>query len=130
MLMEYTDSVENITPQMLVGFFEGWKKPHSPDEHLEILKNSNHIVLAFDSDKGRVVGFITALSDRVQAAFIPLLEVLPEYRKMGIGSTLVSRMLEALNGIPAIDLTCDPEMQEFYSKFAMIPSVGMIVRNN
>lgn len=129
MFIKYTDSVEKITSRMLGGFFEGWKKPHTPDEHLEILKNSNHIILAIDSDKARVVGFITALTDGVQSAFIPLLEVLPEYRKMGIGSALVFRMLETLNGIPAIDLTCDPEMKKFYSKFGMVPSVGMIVRN-
>lgn len=128
-MIEYTDSVENITSRMLEGFFEGWKKPHAPEEHLEILKNSDHIVLAIDSDKRKVVGFITALTDRVQSAFIPLLEVLPRYRKRGIGSALVSRMLEKLKGIPAIDLMCDHALQRFYSKFGMVPSVGMIVRD-
>ena len=128
-MIEYTDSVENITSQMLEGFFEGWKKPRTPEEHLEILKNSNHIVLAIDSDKGKVIGFITALTDRVQSAFIPLLEVRPGYRKRGIGNALVSRMLERLKGIPAIDLTCDPALQRFYSKFGMVPSVGMIIRD-
>jgi hypothetical protein len=38
-------------------------------------------------------------------------------------------MLEKLNGIPAIDLTCDAELQKFYSRFGMIPSVGMVIRN-
>ena len=128
-MIEYTDSVENITHQMLEGFFEGWKRPRTPEEHLRILKNSSHIVLAIDSDEGRVVGFITALTDRVQSAFVPLLEVLPAYRRQGIGSALVSQMLEKLKGTPAIDLTCDPELQTFYSKFGMIPSTGMIIRD-
>ncbi|MBN1352795.1 GNAT family N-acetyltransferase [candidate division KSB1 bacterium] len=128
-MITYTDSVEKITFQMLQGFFEGWKKPCTPEEHLEILRNSNHIVLAIDSDQDKVVGFITALTDRMQSAFIPLLEVLPGYRRRGIGSTLVSRMLEKLKGIPAIDLTCDPVLQRFYSKFGMVPSVGMIIRD-
>ena len=127
-MIEYTDSVENITSQMLEGFFEGWKKPRTPQEHLEILKNSDYIVLAIDSDKCKVVGFITALTDSLESAFIPLLEVLPGYRKQGIGSALVSRMLEKLKGIPSIDLTCDLTLQRLYSKFDMVPSIGMIIR--
>ncbi len=128
-MIEYTASLENIRCQMLEGFFEGWQKPRTPEEHLVILQNSTHIILAIDSQQSTVVGFITALSDRIQAAFIPLLEVLPGYRKQAIGSTLASRMLEKLKGIPAIDLTCDPALQGFYSKLGMVPSVGMIIRH-
>jgi len=128
-MIEYTDSVEGITTDMLTGFFEGWKKPPNLENRLKILHNSDHIVLAIDREKDRVVGFITALTDDTQSAFIPLLQVLPDYRRQGIGSELVSRMLKKLKGIPAIDLTCDPDMQKFYSKFGMKPSVGMIIRD-
>ncbi|MBM3240008.1 GNAT family N-acetyltransferase [Candidatus Poribacteria bacterium] len=128
-MIEYTDSTNNITSEMLKDFFQGWKKPYTPEDHLKILENSDHIVLAVDTDTHRVVGFITALTDKVQSAFIPLLEVLPAYRKQGIGIALVSRMLEKLKGIPAIDLICDAELQKFYSKFDMTPSVGMVIRN-
>ena len=38
-------------------------------------------------------------------------------------------MLARLEGIPAIDLMCDPELQAFYRRFGMHPSVGLIVRN-
>jgi ribosomal protein S18 acetylase RimI-like enzyme len=114
---------------MLKGFFQEWKKPHTPEDHLKILENSDHIVLAFDADTHRVVGFITALTDKVQSAFIPLLEVLPDYRKQGIGTALVSKMLKKLKGIPAIDLTCDAELRKFYAKFGMFPSAGMVIRN-
>lgn len=128
-MIEYVDSTKNITAEMLCGFFDGWKKPHTTKEHLKILENSNHIVLAIDTDAGRVVGFITAISDMVQSAFIPLLEVLPQYRKHGIGTSLVSQMLCKLKGIPAIDLMCDVPLQKFYSRFGMKPSVGMIIRD-
>ncbi len=114
---------------MLEGVFEGWKRPPSPESHLAILRNSDHIVLAPDRDTGKVVGFVTALTDRVQTAFIPLLEVLPAYRGKGIGPALVSKMLEKLREIPASDLTCDSDMQKFYSEFGMKPSVGMVIRN-
>ena len=38
-------------------------------------------------------GFVTALSDGDFAAFIPLLEVFPEYHGQGVGSELVTRLL-------------------------------------
>jgi GNAT superfamily N-acetyltransferase len=129
-MIEFVDSIEGIKATMLQGFFEGWKRPHPPEIHVEILRNSDHVVLAVDKDIGRVVGFITAITDHVQAAFIPLLEVLPAYRGRGIGSTLVSKMLEKLKGIPAVDLTCDADVQQFYTRFGMVPSVGMVLREN
>jgi ribosomal protein S18 acetylase RimI-like enzyme len=125
----YTDSTTNIRPEMLQDFFQGWRKPRTPQEHLQILDNSSFVVLAVESETTRVVGFINALSDGLQAAFISLLEVLPEYQRQGIGSELVKRMLEKLKHIPAIDLTCDPEVQGFYARVRMLPSVGMVVRN-
>ena len=128
-MIEYTDSVENVTAEMLEGYFENWRKPRTPKEHLQILKNSDHVVLAINTETDNVVGFVSALTDGIQSAFIPLLEVLPAYRKRGIGTALISRMLHILKGIPAIDVMCDPPMQTFYSKFGMTPSTGMIIRD-
>jgi ribosomal protein S18 acetylase RimI-like enzyme len=99
------------------------------EEHRDILRNSDYVVLALDTETGRVAGFVTALSDHVQAAFIPLLEVLPEYRRRGIGGELVSRLLKKLDGLPCVDLTCDPDVQPFYAKFGMMKSVGMVLRS-
>lgn len=128
-MIRYTDLLEGVSAEMLEGFFDGWTKPRTPAEHMKILEGSDHIVLAVDADSGRVVGFVTALTDGIQAAFIPLLEILPTYRHRGIGTALVTRMLEKLKGIPAIDLTCDPELQRFYTRFGMTPSVGMAIRD-
>lgn len=128
-MIQYDDSVQGITTRMLQGFFEGWKRPHSPEVHLAILKNSDHVVLAIDPEVGKIVGYVTALTDGVQAAFIPLLEVLPAYRGKGIGSALMTKVLQKLRGIPAIDLTCDPALQDFYARFGMVPSVGMVIRD-
>jgi ribosomal protein S18 acetylase RimI-like enzyme len=128
-MIEYVDSIEGVTPAMLSGFFEGWKKSYTSESHLIILENSDHIVLALDTERNRVVGFITALTDGIMSAFIPLLEVLPDYRNQGIGSSLVLRMLEKLKDIPGINLMCDQNLQSFYSRFGMSPSSGMILRN-
>jgi len=126
--IEYRASLDGIAANDLQGFFVGWRSPRSPEEHLQILAGSDRVVLAVEGDSGRVVGFATALTDGVQAAFIPLLEVLPDYQGRGIGSELVRRLLDRLGPIPCIDLTCDPELQPFYERFGMQRSVGMIVR--
>ena len=128
-MINYTDSPEGIGPDDLKGFFVGWPNPPSPDKHLEILIKSNAIVLAIDETTGQVVGFINAISDGVLSAYIPLLEVLPEYQKQGIGTELVRRMLSKLSGLYMVDLLCDKELQPYYERFGMKPITAMMIRN-
>ncbi len=128
-MIRYIDSTEAIHASMLEGFFEGWISAPSSEMHLEILRGSYAVVLAMDEDAGKIVGFITAISDGVHSAHIPLLEVLPEYRYRGIGSELVKRMLEKLKDLYGISLMCDEELQVFYGRFGMSPGVGMNIRN-
>jgi len=127
-MIRYRESLDGITADQLEGFFVGWRDPRTPAEHLALLRGSDLIALAVDSETDRVVGFATALTDGVQAAFIPLLEVLPGFQGRGIGTELVRGLLDRLGTIPAIDLTCDPELQPFYRRFGMHPSVGMLLR--
>ncbi len=107
----------------------GWPNPPSPEMHFKILSEAYRIVLARDTENGRVVGFINAISDNVLSAYIPLLEVLPEYRNRGIGRELVKRLLAQLEHFYMIDLTCDPELQPFYEKLGLCRSTGMMIRN-
>jgi hypothetical protein len=44
------------------------------------LQGSDVIGLAREAESGRIVGFVTAVGDGVLSAFIPLLEVVPDYR--------------------------------------------------
>lgn len=127
-MIEYITDLNKIEPKDLKGFFAGWKKPLTEYEHFEILKNSSYFVIAYDTNKSKVVGFINALSDNVNFAFIPMIEVLHEYQHQGIGSNLMRRMLKLLDNITCIDLTCDEEMQSFYEQFGMMKSNGMIIR--
>ncbi|MFC2150250.1 GNAT family N-acetyltransferase [Calditrichota bacterium] len=93
------------------------------------MQGSSHVIIALESATGNVVGFINAISDGVLSAYIPLLEVLPDYQHQGIGKELVRRMLDRLKEFYMIDLTCDAELQQFYTHLEMIPSQGMMIRN-
>ena len=128
-MITYLERIDEISHPQLADFFEGWPNPPSITTHLKILRQSDHIVLAFDNDIDRVVGFINAVSDGVLSAYIPLLEVLPEYRGRGIGGELVQRMLRQLDGLYMIDLTCDKDKIPFYERFGLKQSTGMMIRN-
>jgi ribosomal protein S18 acetylase RimI-like enzyme len=127
-MIRYLTDVNDVSPGELEGFFVEWLKPLTVEQHYTILKNSSHVVLGYDTEKSRVIGFINALSDGVNFAFIPMLEVLPEYQKRGIGSELIRIMLKELEHINCIDLTCDEDMQDYYKRFGMLKSHGMVLR--
>jgi ribosomal protein S18 acetylase RimI-like enzyme len=128
-MIRYTDSPAGVTADQLAGFFVGWPDPPLPETLLKILEQSAHVHLAIDESTGKVVGFITAITDRISCAYIPHLEVLPPYQQQGIGSTLVRRMLDTLRHLYMIDLVCDPGVQPFYLRLGMQPGHAMLIRN-
>lgn len=126
-MITYTETADALSAAELQGFFDGWRSPPSPSDRVRILRGSDHVVLARDGT--RVVGFVTALSDGVLYAHISLLEVLPEYRRRGIGSELMRRMLARLAQLYAVDLLCDARLQAFYARLGLRPATGMLWRN-
>jgi ribosomal protein S18 acetylase RimI-like enzyme len=129
-MLHYTTDPSSITAAQLAGgFWVGWPNPPSPETHLRLLRGSDHVVLAIDDESGMVVGFITAISDGVLTAYIPLLEVLPDYQHRGIGGELLRRMLDRLGSIYMVDLLCDAELQPYYERFGMQRATGMFLRN-
>jgi len=117
-MVEYTDSLENVGADDLSGFFVGWPAPPTRDEHLRLLRGSAYCVLALDDT--RVVGFVTAISDGVLSAYVPLLEVLPAYQGQGIGSELMRRILARLDSLYMVDLCCDAELEPFYRRLGLL----------
>ena len=127
-MIRYASDAAEIVPGHLVGFFEGWPNPPSPATHLRLLRSSSHFDVA-TTDSARVVGFATAVSDGVLSAYIPFLEVLPDYRGRGIGRELVRRLVGQLRDIYSINLHCDPELRPFYEQLGMRSLGGMAIRN-
>jgi ribosomal protein S18 acetylase RimI-like enzyme len=126
--IRYVHELDGIGPADLEGFFEGWPDPPSPATHRRLLASSAEIVLAVDDETGSVVGFVTAVTDGVLSAYVPLLEVLPAWRGRGIGSELVRRLVARLESLYAIDLTCDPNVQPFYERLGFVRTTGMAIR--
>jgi ribosomal protein S18 acetylase RimI-like enzyme len=114
---------------MLIGFFVGWPNPPSPEAHLRVLHRSAHVQLAIDDTAGRVVGFVTAISDGVLSAYIPLVEVLPEYQHQGIGTELIHRMIARLQHLYMIDTLSEDDVTSFYERVGMERAAGMMIRN-
>jgi ribosomal protein S18 acetylase RimI-like enzyme len=127
-MIRYVDSADGVAEEQLDGFFVGWPNPPSAHTHLRILRGSDVVVLAIDEAESRVVGFVTVVTDGVLSAYIPLLEVLPEYQRRGIGGELVRRVMEKLGELYMVDLLCDESMDAFYSRFGMKPAHAMAVR--
>lgn len=125
----FLSGTEDIHSSQLQGFFVGWPDPPTPETHLGLLQNSAEVVLALGQDTNKVVGFVSAITDRVLTAYIPLLEVLPAYQKRGIGQELMCRMRMQLDGFYMIDLSCDAPLQPFYKAVGMEPAIGMLKRN-
>lgn len=94
-----------------------------------MLASCDYRIIAIDSTTQRVVGFINAVTDKVLSAYIPLLEVLPQYQRKGIGQELVRRMLEELKDFYMIDLCCDEKLKSYYEKAGMTSVRGMVKRN-
>lgn len=128
-MIVFQDTLNGIRPDHLRGFFVGWPDPPPPETHYQLLHNSQHIILALDEQSHCVVGFVTALSDGILCAYIPLLEVLPDYQDQGIGKELMQRMLSRLQDLYMVDLLCDAQVQPFYAKLGMRPATGMMRRN-
>jgi ribosomal protein S18 acetylase RimI-like enzyme len=127
--MIYKVSTDGIIPSMLQGFFVGWPNPPKEETHLKLLQKSSKVVLAIDETNNQVVGFITAITDGVLCAYIPLLEVLPDYQNRGIGKELIHRMMQELRDMYMIDVCCDADLVPYYEKFGMVKGSSMMLRN-
>jgi ribosomal protein S18 acetylase RimI-like enzyme len=126
-MIKYTSQIKDLKPDQLAGFFVGWPNPPSAEKHLEIIQNSYKSIIAFDGEK--VVGFVNAISDGILSAYIPLIEVLPEYQKRGVARKLMELMIQEFSNFYMIDLVCDENLKSFYEKFGMNSLSAVGIRN-
>lgn len=128
-MIVYGTSLDGVGAEDLAGFFVDWPTSPTTERHLELLRGSEHVVLARDEETGRIVGFVNVVGDGVLSAFVPLLEVLPAYQGRGIGTELVRRALELVGDRYMVDLLCDEGLVPFYERFGMQRVAGLALRN-
>ena len=93
----------------------GWDR--SRETYGEILKRHFAYYTARDAD-GRLIGYVSVLSDGVSDAFLLDLMVHPNYQRMGIGKRLVQSATRDVKaeGIQCVQVTFNPELEDFYAK--------------
>ena len=105
----------------------------TPEELILSIQNSSHCISAYIDDK--LIGFGRILSDGVAHAVIFDVIVIPKFRKKGIGSIIMKKLLEECkrNKIRDVQLFCASGKLRFYEKFGFIArsenNPGMEIRN-
>lgn len=116
-----------ITAGELGPFFQGWKSPPSAETRSKLLEGSDLVVTA--REEGRLVGFLTAISDGVMHAFISLVEVLEGHQRKGIGRELVKLAISHFKGYYDVVLITDPDKGAFYKRLGFKEIYGMHIRD-
>jgi GNAT superfamily N-acetyltransferase len=126
-VISYRTDPRGLTENDLAGFFVGWPTPPSPAQHLAVLRGSYRVVIALSQDD--VIGFVNMISDGVLTAFVPWLEVRPEFQGQGVGTELMRRILAEAAHLYSVDLTCDESLRPYYERLGMAALTGMGLRN-
>ena len=128
-MIYYTDDLASVREDMLHEFFAGWPRRPSAEQHLAVLRGSYRSVVAIDDAHGRVAGFVNMLSDGALTAFIPWLEVPPEYQGRGIATELMRRILDGADRFYSVDLVCDAPLVPYYERFGMRGACSAVLRH-
>ena len=90
----------------------GWHDRAADRERLAAaVHGSRYVVSAWDGP--RLVGFARAISDGATNAYVSTVAVLPEYRRRGIGSAVVRRLIDGRDHL-TFALHARPEVHPFY----------------
>lgn len=105
--------------QGLLDLYEslGWNKLKlSKDDLKEMCLQSWFVVYVYEKDKIIATGRI--ISDGIITGIICGVGVMPDYQKMGIGRTLIKKLLEKCENEGVIaQLICSESLETYYQQF-------------
>ena len=103
-----------------------WKEEYDLTELPHLIQGSFLFAVAVDLKTGHAVGTGRVISDGVSDGYIQDLVVLPEYRKSGIGTQIVSILVKKCIelGISWIGLIAEPGTENFYMPSGFHPMEG------
>lgn len=116
--------------QRIAGFYVSakWITPEDDTSFLlPALQGSFLVAGAFDGDK--IIGCARVISDGCSDAYIQDVVVDPEYRRQGVGESLISLLLEQLHerNIDWIGLVGEPGTEKFYQSINWRKKDGFVL---
>ena len=95
-----------------------WSSADKPDALHKGLLASHALVTAWDADA--LVGLGNAISDGHLVVYFPHMVVRPDYQGRGIGTELMTRMMERYRGFHQQALLADGRAIDFYKKLGFV----------
>lgn len=123
MSIEYKTTAPSIEPYFALFETTGWNREYSvtPEDLVKALSGSQYVVAAWD--EGKLVGTGRVVTDGVLHAMLYDVIVHPDFQGHGIGSTVLSMLVEwcCAAGIRDIQLFCARGRSSFYGKNGFNP---------
>jgi len=115
---------EPIRPEALQHLFQQttWAKTRDLHKIQQMLDNTELKLGVWDNDK--LVGFARVVTDDVYRAWIEDIVVDADYRKTGIGSHIVQKLLTRLEHVELIILDCEASLVPFYQRYQFQEKTG------
>lgn len=111
--IDYRDDRELPVGQLVALYAaNGWSAADKPELLRAALLNSHSLFAAWDAET--LVGVANAISDGHLVVYYPHLIVHPDYHRRGIGTALMSRLLDRYDGFHQQMLVADGNAVEFY----------------
>jgi len=105
----------------------GWWPQRTPEKIARVLQDAL-AVGAWDGDQ--LVGFARAVSDGHFHAYIDDVAVRPDHQRKGLGSLLLTKLLDGLQEVETVTLFCQQSLVPFYEAhgFQAFPSQMVLHR--
>lgn len=119
---------EPVHPEDLQSLFQqtDWAQRRTPLDIQQMLDRSQLTLGVWDDD--RLIGFARVVTDDLYRAWIEDIVVDRAYRKQGIASLILEKLLKRLQHIELVMLDCPPAWRPFYAKFGFEPKTAVAMQ--
>jgi GNAT superfamily N-acetyltransferase len=105
---------------------EWWTARRATTDVARMLAGSDIVVALIHRPSDRMVGFARVLTDGAYVGVILDVIVAAEWRRSGLGSTLMEAIVghPRLAAVDSLELVCQPGLMAFYRRFGFTEQVG------
>ncbi len=116
--IELTDKLDALVLQRLFQQTD-WAQNRSEATLHTLIQNSDVQVCAWDGDL--LIGYARVITDDVTRAFIEDVVVDADYRGEGVGTQMLTILLQRLADVEEIVLCCEPNLIPYYERLGFTP---------